>query len=211
MKKAASAGWCPVPAVSLERALFRDAERAQLSRRKSLTSFADACIGFSTIEKGADSLPRVLRTRLRLRPVGLWNRTPTDPGMSDHAEAVVRDYYDALRNGDPLAPYFREAESTVKFGISESLFGGDAVVTALEEQTETTADWTVESRNLVVDRREAFATVADEVIMAWTTTESGERHRFDSRWSGTLVPAEADSSAPDWRFALMHVSAPHEL
>jgi len=125
-------------------------------------------------------------------------------------EAVVRDYYDALRNGDPLAPYFRDDDSTVKFGIGESLFGGGAVAAALEEQTETTADWTIESRHLVVDEREAFATYADEVTMAWTDTDSGDRRRFDSRWSGTLVPAD-DSSAPDWRFALVHVSAPHEL
>lgn len=130
--------------------------------------------------------------------------------MSDHAEAIVRDYYDALRRSDPLAPYFRESGSTVKFGISESLFGGDAVATALTEQTETTADWTIESHNLVVDRREAFATYADEVTMAWTETDGGDRHRFDSRWSGTLVPAD-DSSPPDWQFALMHVSAPREL
>ncbi|QCC59676.1 DUF3225 domain-containing protein [Natrinema thermotolerans] len=125
-------------------------------------------------------------------------------------EAVVRDYYDALRNGDPLEPYFLADESTVKFGISESLFGGGAVAAALGEQTETTADWTIESRRLVVDRREAVATFADEVTMAWTDTEGGDRRRFDSRWSGTLVPAD-DSSAPDWQFALMHVSAPHEL
>lgn len=130
--------------------------------------------------------------------------------MPQSAEAVVRDYYDTLREGDPLAPYFRDDESTVKFGISESLFGGDEVVRALEEQTETTADWSIESRNLVVDERDAFATFADRVAMAWTDTESGERCRFDSRWSGTLVRASDDDSS-DWRFGTMHVSTPHEL
>ncbi|OLZ40109.1 hypothetical protein A6E15_03555 [Natrinema saccharevitans] len=125
-------------------------------------------------------------------------------------EAVVRDYYDALRNGDPLEPYFLADESTVKFGISEALFGGEVVRSALEEQTATTADWTIESRRLVVERREAVATFADEATIAWTDTNSGDRRRFDSRWSGTLVPAD-DSSAPDWQFALVHVSAPHEL
>ncbi|WP_455449186.1 nuclear transport factor 2 family protein [Natrinema thermotolerans] len=125
-------------------------------------------------------------------------------------EAVVRDYYDTLRNGDPLEPYFLADESTVKFGISESLFGGEVIRSALGEQTETTADWAIESRRLVVDRREAVATFADEVTMAWTDTEGGDRRRFGSRWSGTLVPTD-DSSAPDWQFALMHVSAPHEL
>ncbi|QCS41712.1 nuclear transport factor 2 family protein [Natrinema versiforme] len=132
--------------------------------------------------------------------------------MSDHAETVVRNYYDALRNGDPLAPYFLADESTVKFGISESLFGGQEVSAALEEQTETTDDWTIESRNLVVEERDAFATVADEVDMAWTDTETGEQYRFDSRWSATLVRQSDDgSSASDWRFATMHVSAPREL
>ncbi|MGQ3410930.1 nuclear transport factor 2 family protein [Natrinema sp. LN54] len=132
--------------------------------------------------------------------------------MSDHAETVVRNYYDALRNGDPLEPYFLAGESTVKFGISESLFGGSEVATALEEQTETTDDWTIESRNLVVKERDAFATVADEVDMEWTDTDSGERYRFDSRWSATLVRQSDDgSSASDWRFATMHVSAPREL
>ncbi|WP_254761599.1 hypothetical protein [Natrinema marinum] len=136
--------------------------------------------------------------------------------MSDHAESVVRDYYDALRDGDPLVPYFRDDDPTVKFGISESLFGGREVAAALEAQTETTTDWSIESRRLVVDERDGFATFADEVAMAWMDTESGERRRFDSRWSGTLIErAAADGAAaadgPRWQFAVMHVSAPHEL
>ncbi|WP_226007529.1 nuclear transport factor 2 family protein [Natrinema salinisoli] len=127
-------------------------------------------------------------------------------------EAVVRDYYDALRDNEPLAPYFLADESTVKFGISESLFGGDDVAAALAEQRETTAEWHVQSRNLVVTERNGFATVADEVTMAWTDVTTGERHRFDSRWSGTLVEvSDDDSSASDWQFVTMHVSAPHEL
>ncbi|SER79788.1 nuclear transport factor 2 family protein [Natrinema salaciae] len=130
---------------------------------------------------------------------------------SASADSVVRDYYDALRDGDPLTPYFLEAESTVKFGLSESLFGADDVAAALEEQTETTADWAVESRRLVVDERDAFATFADDVAMAWTNVDGGERYRFDSRWSGTLVERESNEGASDWRFAVMHVSAPHEL
>jgi hypothetical protein len=133
--------------------------------------------------------------------------------QSASAEAVVREYYDALRDGDPLAPYFADDERTVKFGISESLFGGSEIAAALEEQTETTDEWTVESTNLVVDERDGFATVTDEVTMAWTKTTTGERYRFDSRWSATLVERDSDddSSASDWRFAVMHVSAPHQL
>ncbi|WP_126661871.1 nuclear transport factor 2 family protein [Haloterrigena salifodinae] len=141
-------------------------------------------------------------------------------GDADRAEAVVRDYYDALRSGDPLEPYFLEDESTVKFGISEALFGFESVREALEEQTATTADWTVESGHLVVSERDAFATFADEVTMAWTDTENGANRRFETRWSGTLVrdgSSEQDTDAagaeaePSWRFATMHVSTADEL
>ncbi len=132
--------------------------------------------------------------------------------MSPSAEAVVHDYYDALRNGDPLVSFFHDDASTVKFGISESLFGSDEIARALREQTETTDDWTVSSTQLVVDERDEFATMADEVTMAWTDTISGDRHRFDSRWSATLVKQpSAGDGARDWRFATMHVSVPHGL
>ncbi|RZH66767.1 nuclear transport factor 2 family protein [Natrinema altunense] len=132
---------------------------------------------------------------------------------SASAEAVVRDYYDALRDGDPLPPYFSDADSTVKFGISESLFGGDDVAAALEAQTETTEKWVVESQGLAVTDRGGFATFADEVTMAWTETATGDRHRFDSRWSGTLVERDGadDPRANAWQFVAMHVSAPREL
>ncbi|WP_436344755.1 nuclear transport factor 2 family protein [Natronorubrum sp. FCH18a] len=136
--------------------------------------------------------------------------------MSEGPETVVRDYYDALRNGDPLEPFFRADESTVKFGISEALFGYDEVSDALREQTETTAEWSVESQNLVVTDRDEVATFADEVTMAWTDTESGERRRFDTRWSGALVRAAEASEADqtddhEWLFTTMHVSTPDDL
>ncbi|QFU81313.1 nuclear transport factor 2 family protein [Natronorubrum aibiense] len=135
--------------------------------------------------------------------------------MSDRAETVVRDYYEALRAGEPLSPYFLEDESTVKFGISESLFGFEAVSEALQEQTETTSGWSVESHHLVVTERDGVATVADEVTMAWTDTRDGERRCFETRWSGTLVRVPEESTAADdgreWLFATMHVSAAHEL
>lgn len=130
--------------------------------------------------------------------------------MNDDAETVVRNYYDALRSGDPLTPYFLESETTVKFGISETLVGYEEVATALERQTETTDDWTVESNRLAVAEEESFATVTDEVRMAWTDTTSGERNAFESRWSGTLVPA-TESDGPAWLFRTMHVSAPSEV
>ncbi|SDR16882.1 nuclear transport factor 2 family protein [Natronobacterium texcoconense] len=129
--------------------------------------------------------------------------------MSEAAETVVREYYETLRRNDPLEPYFLEDESTVKFGISESAFGYDEVETALRSQQETTREWTVESENLQVSEHESFATFADEVRMAWTT-DGGDEKSFDTRWSGTLVPAENDEM-PAWLFASMHVSTAHEI
>ncbi|WP_323172491.1 hypothetical protein [Natrialba sp. PRR66] len=107
--------------------------------------------------------------------------------MTASAEATIRDYYDALRDGDPLVPYFRRSDSTVKFAISEALFGHDDIGAALREQTETTAEWTIESSHLVVTERGSCATFADEVTMAWTDTETGKRRQFETRWSGTLI------------------------
>lgn len=149
--------------------------------------------------------------------------------MTDTAEAVVRDYYAALRRGDPLPPYFLADESTVKFGISEALFGFDEVREALQAQTETTDDWTVEGSNLVVADRSDHATFADDVTMGWTDTAGDEDYRFETRWSGTLVRRHGESGTeavapgessiadfdgddrPDWLFVSMHVSVPHEL
>lgn len=144
------------------------------------------------------------------------------------AAGFVRTYYDALRRGDPLSSYFLESDSTVKFGVGESLFGYDDVSTALREQTRTTDEWVVESDHLVVDERAngAVATFADEVRLEWTDGERDEHRAFDTRWSGTAVRREAggvdpDSSAagadaethatPPWAFATMHVSAAREL
>ncbi|MWV40683.1 nuclear transport factor 2 family protein [Natrialba sp. INN-245] len=144
--------------------------------------------------------------------------------MTARAEETVRDYYDALREGDPLESYFLADDSTVKFGIGEALFGYDEVAEALREQTETTDDWAVESHRLVVDDRGPVATVADEVTMAWTDLESDERREFETRWSATLLLADAEfgdadraglddsaSAGNDWLFASMHVSTADEL
>ncbi|MDL5361299.1 nuclear transport factor 2 family protein [Halalkalicoccus sp. NIPERK01] len=120
------------------------------------------------------------------------------------AEETIEGYYDALRAEEPLVPYFAEGE-TVKVGISERLVGFERVAEGLREQTETTSDWVVESRDLHVAERESVAWFADEVRMAWTTDE-GERHDFETRWSGTLERREEG-----WRFVGMHVSVPREL
>ncbi|MCU4739859.1 nuclear transport factor 2 family protein [Natronoglomus mannanivorans] len=143
------------------------------------------------------------------------------------AEDAVRDYYDALRRGDPLFPFFVDDESTVKFGISESLFGGEAVGDALREQTETTEDWTVESHRLTVDERDDLAWFADDVTLEWTVSGDGDdtdgenagdddHHSFETRWSGTLTRegqslGQAQDRGAEWLFQSMHVSAPQEL
>lgn len=119
------------------------------------------------------------------------------------AERVIREYYDALRSGESLVPFFAEGE-VVKVGISERLVGSEQVAEGLREQTETTTDWTVESRDLLVRERESVAWFADEVRMAWTTDE-GEDHDFETRWSGTL-----ERSGEEWKFVGMHVSVARE-
>ncbi|MFC4989048.1 MULTISPECIES: AtzH-like domain-containing protein [Saliphagus] len=125
--------------------------------------------------------------------------------MTERAEDAVRAYYDRLRNDDPLADAFREGERTVKFGITESLFGSEAVRAALREQRETTADWHVESHDLRVEEYDDLARFADEVTMAWTDREGGARRRYDSRWSGVVERIDGE-----WLFVTMHVSAPPE-
>ncbi|WP_254768974.1 nuclear transport factor 2 family protein [Salinilacihabitans rarus] len=126
----------------------------------------------------------------------------------EDAEEAVRAYYDALRRGEPLAPFFRDDEATVKVGVSESLFGGDDVAAGLREQDRTTEEWSVESDRLTVGRRGDCAWFADEVALAWTDRETGQRWRFDTRWSGTLL---RDPDEEGWSFASMHVSAPRNI
>lgn len=139
------------------------------------------------------------------------------------ATETVEEYYEALGRGDPLAPYFAEREDATKFGISERLAGREAVAAGLREQTRTTEDWRVESRDLRVSARDGVAWFTDDVGLSWTDSE-GTRRSFDTRWSGVLErePESGDggsrstgeageSGTPDWRFVQMHVSAPHEL
>jgi hypothetical protein len=107
-------------------------------------------------------------------------------------EQTIRAYYDALRAGEPLAPFFAERSDLVKFGISERLEGFEGVSRGLREQTRTTTDWSVESRRLRVDRRGAVAWFSDGVAMAWTDSEAGERRAFETRWSGALERRRSD-------------------
>ncbi|MFC5972998.1 nuclear transport factor 2 family protein [Halomarina salina] len=134
--------------------------------------------------------------------------------------ATIEAYYDALRAGDPLAPFFLDSPDAAKFGLSERLDGHDAIADGLRDQTETTREWVVESSDLVTGQQDDTAWFADSVFMGWTDVERGIRFEFDTRWSGTLVrvddessePDESDGSAPhDWRFAAMHVSTTEAL
>ncbi|ELZ34904.1 hypothetical protein C474_01047 [Halogeometricum pallidum JCM 14848] len=138
------------------------------------------------------------------------------------ARATVEDYYEALRRGEPLYPYFAESGEVTKFGVGETLVGYDAVAEGLREQTRTTTDWTVESGDLRVVERDDHAAFADDVRMAWTDVEAGEDRAFDTRWSGTLERRSADGGASDgddengrgetdeWVFLGMHVSVAHD-
>lgn len=137
-------------------------------------------------------------------------------------EDTVRAYYEALRRGEPLSPFFLERPDVVKFGISERLEGYEAVADGLRAQTQTTDDWVVESSNLVAVDRGDHGWFSDEVFMAWTGRERNIRYEFDTRWSGTLVRVEDDEKTEDesdgaparapgeWRFAGMHVSTARE-
>jgi hypothetical protein len=125
------------------------------------------------------------------------------------ARTTVTEYYDALRNGDPLGPYFAEEgddDQFVKFGISERLVGADEIREGLRRQTETTTGWSVTSNALRVCERDRHAWFSDQVSMGWIDTEAATRYEFDTRWSGTL-----EATADGWQFVGMHVSRASRL
>lgn len=122
------------------------------------------------------------------------------------ARATMREYYESLRRGEPLYPYFAEDDDVVKFGISERLTGYESVAEGLREQTRTTADWSVDSRRLQVTERERHAWLSDDVSLAWTDTDRRVRYEFETRWSATLERREGS-----WLFVGMHVSTAGEL
>ncbi|WP_348610388.1 nuclear transport factor 2 family protein [Halobaculum rarum] len=121
-------------------------------------------------------------------------------------EETVRAYYDALRAGEALAPFFVESPATVKVGISERLVGYAEIANALREQTRTTEDWSVQSYDLQVIERDGGAAVADAVSLSWYDTEAFAERSFETRWSGTLLPDD-----DGWAFAGMHVSAATDI
>lgn len=121
------------------------------------------------------------------------------------AEETVRDYYEALRRGEPLYPYFAERADVVKFGVGERLTGYDEVAEGLRDQTSKTEAWVVESQNLRVGERDTHAWFSDDVHMAWYDSAADQEYDFQTRWSGTLEPREEQG---EWVFVGMHVSCP---
>lgn len=117
-------------------------------------------------------------------------------------DGFVRDYYEALRRGEPLDTYFHERPDTVKIGVFSRRLGGEAVAEALRDQTARTEDWTVESRDLRTFVRDGFAHFADDVRLAWTNTRHDRRHDFETRWTGLVDPRDEEPL-----FLSMHVSA----
>lgn len=128
------------------------------------------------------------------------------------AEDAVLDYYEALRRGEPLYPYFEESPATWKAAISTTYEGYDAVAEGLREQARTTTDWTVQSQGLETVERDGWATMTDEVTLAWTRTGSngsnGEEsvHEHETRWSGVLV-----DRGDEWLFSQLHVSTASDV
>jgi len=117
--------------------------------------------------------------------------------------ATVRDYYEALRRGEPLYPYFLEDPATAKVGIGETVLGHGATAEALREQTRVTGDWSVESHRLRAGRRGDTGWFSDLVGMAWT--REGDSLSFDTRWTGALVERDGE-----WVFVELHVSVAHD-
>ena len=142
---------------------------------------------------------------------------PGVSGMTDDPEATIQDYYVALRTGEPIHPFFADEGPVVKVGIGERLVGADAVAAGLGEQTRTTTDWVVDSRDLHVgtlgddegSEDPKFAWFGDDVFVGWTDTERGIRFEFETRWSGAMARRDG-AAGSEWRFVEMHVSVPGE-
>ena len=117
----------------------------------------------------------------------------------------IREYYHALGAGKPLDPFLSD-RAFVKIGVEETLTGADRIAEGLREQCRTTSDWSVESQSLRTDDRGAYALFSDQVSLVWTEESTGDRHEYETRWSGTLARTESG-----WAFVSIHVSAPHEL
>lgn len=127
--------------------------------------------------------------------------------MKQDAEATITAYYDALRAGEPLSPFFLESLATVKVSLSERLTGYPDIADELSEQSAMTESWTVESSDLSVTARDDYAWFHDDVSIAWTNTKIDADYEFETRWTGTL---EANGTDETWQFVSLHVSTAAE-
>lgn len=135
--------------------------------------------------------------------------TDTDRGLPHDdsgvtPEQTVDAYYEALRTGAPLGPFFVESPDVVKFGIGERLTGYAAIADGLQGQTARTRDWTVESEALRVLDRETHAAFSDTVRLSWYDAESYTDHDYETRWSGTLT--HTPNASREWKLLGLHVS-----
>lgn len=118
----------------------------------------------------------------------------------------IRAYYQTLRDGGDLAGYFGAEPRPVKFGISETLEGYDAIERGLSAQTHTTEDWEVTSHRLATGTQGDVGWFSDHVTLRWHDRETDRHHEWDTRWSGTLI-----RNGGQWQFVRMHVSASNTL
>jgi hypothetical protein len=125
--------------------------------------------------------------------------------MKQDAEATIGAYYEALRAGEPLSPFFLESLGSVKISLSDRLTGYPDIADELSEQSAITTEWTVDSDDLSVTAREDYGWFHDEVTMAWTNTRVDTDYEFETRWTGTLEANESDGT---WQFVSLHVSTP---
>ena len=127
-----------------------------------------------------------------------------------NARERIRDYYEALRRGEPLSPYFAERSDVVKVGVFSRRVGFEGVAEGFREQRRRATDWTVDSHDLRVHEHGTHARFADRVHLAWTDTVDEASYAFETRWTGVLVPQDNGENEERWLFVDMHVSAPHD-
>ncbi|MGM0604932.1 MAG: nuclear transport factor 2 family protein [Halobacteriota archaeon] len=123
------------------------------------------------------------------------------------ATSTIEAYYDALRCGEPLTPFFLEAPSTVHIDVGETLVGYANVADTLATQTDRTSEWTLDTAGPSVTERDSFAWFHDEVTLGWVDERTHTDHQYETRWTGTLEYRDRNNG---WRFVSLHVSVPVE-
>ncbi len=124
---------------------------------------------------------------------------------TDSPRETIETYYETLRRGEPLTPFFSEDPQAIKLGIEETLVGYADIADGLSSQTDRTSEWTVESTSLRVTERDAFAWFHDKVRLSWHDDPTGTDESYNTRWTGTL---EYREPVDRWQFVSLHVSVP---